>query len=162
MPSETVLHFVFTSRVLFDPTIADGYMKHYVPISSDVAESMQAAAVTHVEGTINAHPFRRAVHLRPDGTKCLKFGKIWLEQAKLLVDMDVIIELSPDSEPDRIDLPEELTSALMEESDIIMQRWANLSPSRQKTLAYSIERAKRPETRLGRADIIIQALRENT
>lgn len=157
MSQPAPLTFRFNATVIFDPAVADGYMKHYVPIPHEVSAALDAAGVTHVEGSLNNTPFRRVIHPRDDGSRCLKFGKIWLEQAGLAVDAAVTVELAPDPDPGRIDLPEALTFELMQ-SPGVMERWAALSPSMQKTLAYHIERAKRPETRSKRAQQIVRDL----
>ncbi|MDX1992264.1 MAG: YdeI/OmpD-associated family protein [bacterium] len=157
--TEHPLQFTFVSQVLFDPTVADGYMKHYVPIPDAVADALTDAGIKHVEGRLDEVAFRRVVHLQPDGTRCLKFGKIWLEQAGLDVLSEVMVELAPDHDPDRVDIPDELAAELQAEPEL-MQRWDTLAPSRRKTLVYDIERAKRPETRQKRTRAVVDELRK--
>ncbi|GAB4516334.1 MAG: hypothetical protein OHK0046_21530 [Anaerolineae bacterium] len=158
MPDEEMLHFSFPSMVFFDPTVADGYMKHFVPIPDDVAAALAQAGITHVEGQIDTHPFRRVVHLRPDGSSCLKFGKTWLELAQIEINTPVDVELAPDPDPNRVDVPDELAAELRDAPEVA-EVWAGLSPSRQKTLAYNITRAKKAETRQRRAKAVIEELR---
>lgn len=88
--------------MLFDPEVADGYMKHYVPIPAHVSRQLNTGQVTHVEGKLDEHTFRRTLHDRKDGTKCLKFGKTWLEQAgvELHTKVQVTLAADPDSESD--------------------------------------------------------------
>ncbi|NDJ53962.1 MAG: DUF1905 domain-containing protein [Chloroflexi bacterium] len=134
-------------------------MKHYVPLPDDVAAALEKAEHKHVEGTIDGHDFRRVLHLRDDGSTCLKFGLTWLKQAGLEIDQVVSVELAPDFDPDRIDMPPELLEVLQRDPDV-MEEFSRLSISRQKTLAYGVARAKKPETRLRRSEKIADELRE--
>jgi hypothetical protein len=160
MTQQQSLQFQFASQVLFDVTIDDGYMKHYVPIPPEISQSLQQGGITHVEGKLNEHEFRRVIHQRPDGSQCLKFGKFWLDEAKLEVNTEIRVELMPDPDPERVDLPQELTWALTQAPPDVLERWSNLSVSRQKTLAYGIARAKKSETRQKRADAIVEDLQQ--
>jgi hypothetical protein len=150
----------FTSQVLFDSEVADGYMKHYVPIPDSVAKSFEEAGHKHVEGKLNNTAFRRVLHLRDDGSTCLKFGESWLDGANLKVNMPVTVELAPDLQPNRVDLPIELLAELQREPQI-MEAFAELSINKQKTLAYGVERAKKLETRIRRSQAIVEELRES-
>ncbi|MDX2159974.1 MAG: YdeI/OmpD-associated family protein [bacterium] len=151
-------HYTFTSDLLFDPDAADGYMKHYVPIPQAVSAALRTAGITHVEGHLNAIPFRRALHTRPDGTLCLKFGKGWLDKAELHPFMPVIIDFAPDHDPNHVDIPDELAAAFQDDPEA-EHLWMRLSPGRRRTLVYPIESAKRPETRIKRAKALIHELR---
>ena len=159
MASENPLHITFPSSILLDPTVADGYMKHYVPIPDDIADEYAVAGVTHVEGPLGDCAFRRILHERPDGTRCLKFGMTWLKQAGLQVDQQVIVQLTPDPDPDRVEVPDEIAAALARDARL-EQAWEALAPSRRKMLGYEIDRAKKPETRQRRADAILNELRQ--
>ena len=143
----------FPAPVLFDPEVEAGYMKHFVPVPEDVARSLQGAA--RLVGKLDDRPFRRVFHERPDGSPCLKFGAGWLAEAKLTEGDEVIVELAADPEPDRVDLPEELELALAADPEAAMA-WAALTPGKQRTLAYGVERAKRPETRRKRATATLE------
>ncbi|NDJ33550.1 MAG: YdeI/OmpD-associated family protein [Chloroflexi bacterium] len=151
--------FHFRAHVLRDLDIPDGYMKHYVPIPDDVADALAAAAITHVEGRLNDHDFRRVIQERPDGVRCLKFGMTWLRRAGLDVDDEVMVELAEDPDPDRVDVPDEL-AALLADAPSVAAYWETLAPSRRKMLGYHVERAKRADTRQRRARKIIDELRE--
>jgi hypothetical protein len=150
--------FSFSANVLFDPMVADGYMKHYVPLPDPVSTALRQAGITHVEGTLNDKAFRRALHEHDGGTLCLKFGKIWLDQMGLQIGSAVAVMLKPDDDPDRVDVPDELMAALQDDPQVL-HAWEFLSPSRRKTLIYDIERAKRPETRETRIRKLIAELR---
>ncbi|MDX2137827.1 MAG: YdeI/OmpD-associated family protein [Chloroflexota bacterium] len=159
MEVDTSLRFTFTTTIHFDPNVSDGYMKHYVPIPSDVGLHLQEASITHVKGTLNMQPFRRAVQKHPDGEWRLMFGKIWLDQAKLEIGEEVIVAITRDPDPSQVDVPEVLASEL-ERDPALLHAWERLSPSTRKTLGYHVERAKRPETRAKRVQDVLDDLRK--
>lgn len=148
----------FLSAVEFDASVHAGYMKHYVSIPDEIADTFTEADVTHVEGRLNGQPFRRILQVRSDGTHCLMFGMSWLKQAGLHVGEQVLVELEPDLNPDRVDVPAELMAEL-DKNSMLAEAWAALPPGRRKMLGYDIERAKRPETRRRRVKAIIDELR---
>lgn len=158
MPDEQLPTFNFRTYIRQDPDIPDGYMKHYVPIPDDVADELAAHGITHVAGRLDDHDFRRAIHERPDGVRCLKFGMTWLRGTGLAVDDEVIVELAADPDPDRVDVPDELAVLLGDAPDVFAY-WETLAPSRRKMLGYHVERAKRADTRQRRARKIMDDLR---
>lgn len=159
MSDSEKLNFSFQSHVRFDPAVADGYMKHYVPIPDDVGNAIEEAGHKHVEGTLDDHPFRRSLQVRPNGAYCLKFGMTWLKQHDLPIDSEIIVELFPDPDPDRVDVPDELATAL-EANPALEHVWEMLAPSKRKTMVYDILRAKRQETRQRRAQKVMDELRK--
>ncbi|MEM0960990.1 MAG: YdeI/OmpD-associated family protein [Bacteroidota bacterium] len=60
------------------------------------------------------------------------------------------VTVAEDPDPDRVDLPDELQAAL-DLDPVASAAWRALTPGRQRTLAYGVGRAKRPETRVRRA-----------
>ncbi len=159
MTTKNDLSFTFQSTVEFDSTVADGYMKHYVPIPPEIGAQFENADIRHIQGSLNGEAFRRVLNVRDDKTYYLNFGMTWLKQAQLTVDMDITVQLEPDPDPDMVDLPEELIAELQIEPDI-MEVWSQLSTSRQKTYAYGVNRAKKSETRQRRSRKIVEELRE--
>ncbi|MEM6529519.1 MAG: YdeI/OmpD-associated family protein [Chloroflexota bacterium] len=153
------LIFEFTSHVRFDPEVADGYMKHYLPIPADAVEAIRGAGHEHVEGSLNEYPFRRAVHQRGDGSWCLKFGMTWLKHNSIQIDDEVSIYMAPDYDPDRVDVPDELAAELVKDDDLAAA-WEKYAPSKRKMLGYHVQQAKRAETRLRRVQKIIDELRD--
>lgn len=147
--------FEFTAPVLFDPEVDDGYMKHFIPIPDAVARSLDAAGAVRLAGTLDDRTFRRAMHRRPDGSRCLKFGQAWLREAGLFDGAEVHVTLGPDPDPDHVDLPDELAAALQADPEATAA-WQSLTPGRQRTLAYGVTRAKRPATRQRRAAAVLE------
>lgn len=131
-------------------------MKHYVPLADDVAESL--AGAPRLLGEIDGHAFRRTLQRRPNGEPCLRFGAGWLRDAGLTVGAVVPVVVAPDPDPDRVDLPEELTAALGLDP-AAAAAWAALTPGRQRTMAYGVGRAKRPETRVRRALALLEEIK---
>jgi hypothetical protein len=130
-----------------------GHMKDYVLIPESVAKALEEAGYKHVERKLNDTPFRWVLHLRDDGSTCLKFGESWLDSANLKVNTPVTVQLAPDLEPNRVNLPIELLAELQREPQI-MEVFSELSISKQKTLAYGVEWAKKLETRIRRSQAI--------
>ncbi len=159
MTDNKSLNFTFQSFVSRDDEIAAGYMKHYISIPDNVADEFQFAEITHVEGDIEGNTFRRRLQTRSDGSWCLMFGMTWLKQAGLDVGMEVIVEMAPDPDPDRVDVPDELMAKLVEDPRLL-EAWEQLAPSKRKMLGYHIERAKRSDTRERRAESMVNDLRK--
>ncbi|MEO1644384.1 MAG: YdeI/OmpD-associated family protein [Chloroflexota bacterium] len=154
------LKFAFQSFVSRDDEVAAGYMKHYISIPDNIADELQSAEITHVEGDVDGTAFRRSLQTRPDGSWCLMFGMTWLKQAGLDVGMEVIVEIAPDPDPNRVDVPDELMAKLLEDPRLL-EAWEQLAPSKRKMLGYHIERAKRSDTRERRAEGIMKDLRKD-
>ncbi|MEM9997703.1 MAG: YdeI/OmpD-associated family protein [Bacteroidota bacterium] len=159
MSTET--RHAFPAPILRDPEVEAGYMRHYIPIPVQVADALDAAGVTHVEGTLDpgarAHPFRRALHRQPSGTLRLKFGEGWLRDAGAAVGALVHLELWEDPDPNRVDIPGELAAAL-DLDPVALEAWKQLAPSRQKTYAYHVGRAKQSATRSRRALSVVREI----
>lgn len=151
----------FEATVAVDPTIPDGYMKHYVVLPESLARAFAAAGVERVEGRIAGTAFRRSLQRRPDGAVWLRFGVSWLRDAGLDLGAPVDVEIAEDTDPDRVDVPDEL-AALLDADPAADHAWAALTPGRQRTLVYGIERAKRAETRRRRAAAVVAALRDES
>jgi len=151
------LRFEFSAPLLFDSEIAKGYMKHFVPVPAKVADALAESGATRLCGSLGPHAFRRTLHDRPDGSRCLKFGEGWLRDVGLREGDELAVTLYPDPDPDRVDIPDELAAALDEDPEAAVL-WAAATPGRQRTLAYGVARAKRSETRARRAQALLAQL----
>ena len=152
-PADLTIH-EFAAQVTFDPDVADGYMKHYVPIPAEVAAAMENTAASRVNGRLDGHRFQRALHRRDDGSLCLKFGQSWLRDAGIEAGVDVDVVLSAVTDPNQVDIPDELAAAL-EGNPEAAHAWETLTPGRRRSLVYGIERARRPETKARRAQAVV-------
>ena len=155
--ADPVREHVFAAPVLFDPEVEDGYMKHFVPVPESVARALEAHGATRLIGSLDGRAFRRVLHRRPDGGRCLKFGNGWLKDAGLGDGDEVRVTLAPDPDPDAVDVPAELAEALDVDAEAALA-WAALTPGKQRTMAYAVARAKRPQTRHRRARAVIEQL----
>lgn len=157
MSAETA--YTFPAPVLRDPEVAAGYMHHYIPIPVHIADILNE--VTHVEGTLDAgrgtSTFRRALHRQHSGELRLKFGEGWLREAGAEVGSIVHVVLAEDPDPNRVDVPPELAAALDLEPSAA-EAWGQLAPSRRKTYAYHVGRAKQSSTRVRRTQKVIREL----
>ena len=149
--------YEFLAPILRDEDVEDGYMKHYVPLPHDIADELVDAK--SLIGEIDGCAFRRTLQKRPNGDPCLRFGKTWLRRHHLQVGAVVPISLQIDPDPDRIDIPEELEEALLQDAEC-SRAWARLTPGRQRSFAYHISLAKRPETRARRAVTLLKKIRD--
>lgn len=141
----------------FDGVIEVGAMGQQVVLPDDVATELSTG--TRVVGDLDGHRFSRIVVGLGGNSRCLRFGRAWLRSAELSVGDVVAVHLAVDPDPDLVELPEEL-AALFDEDPLAEHLWEGLTPGRQRSLAHSIERGKRPETRQRRAAVIVAELHD--
>lgn len=134
---------------------------HYVPLPDDVAAALREAGVRRVVGTLNEHPFSRALHGWGSGPVHLMLGRGVLREAGLAYGDPVIVSLKPDPRPDDPDLPDELVAALQADHEA-GKRFYGMTPGRQRSLAHYVHTAKRPATRERRALELAHKLRTYT
>lgn len=157
--------FEFGGTVIHDATVEEGYMSHLVVLPDEIAQVMTRAGVVRVVGELVpmdrdpvATPFRRALQKWSGDGLCLRFGMGWLRDAGIQVGEPLAIWVSADPNPDSVDVPFELERALRLDLEVA-RYWGSLTPGRQRTLAYGIERIKRPETRARNAESMVADLR---
>ncbi len=146
----------FETTVATDVSIPDGYMKQYVAVPQAIAQHFPGAK--RLRGSIDGTTFSRAVIATDDGELRLRFGRDWLRDAGLSPGDVVTVELDADQDPDRVDVPSEL-AVLLEADPVAEHLWEELTPGRQRSLVYGVERAKRTETRRRRARSLVDELR---
>ena len=139
----------------------DGFRYHYLPLPDDVADELQAEGVRRLTGTLNGHPFRRAIQGRRDGTRFLILGQSLLRDVGAGYGDTVAVVLRPDPDPDHVELGEEL-AAVLEQDEEAGARFYGLTPGRQRSLASYVTGAKRVETRVKRALELAHKLRTRT
>ena len=145
----------FETAVEADESIADGYMKHYLAIPAAVVSRFPNAG--RLRGAIDGTTFSRAVFKADDGTVRLRFGMDWLRTAGLSPGDLVTVQLDEDQDPDRVDVPAEL-AALLATDPAVEHLWEELTPGRQRSLVYGVERSKRSDTRQRRAQSVVDTL----
>lgn len=148
----------FVATITIDENVDAGYMSHTLVLPPDVCDAFRQGVVKKVVGELDGHRFKRTVFTQKDGTMRLMFGKTWLRNAGLKVDQELVVRVGEDPFPDQIDMPQALTDALALDPEI-KDAWDALTPGKQRTHAYNVERAKREETKRKRAQKIVDELR---
>ena len=139
-----------------------GMTPHKLPLPDAIADALREAPTRRLVGTMNGEPFRQALQSsKADGFQFLALSKarmaaLGLEQGAL-----VEVELSPDPEPDRVDLGDELEAALAADPEA-KAVWDGLTPGMQRGIAHTVTSARRPDTRASRAADTARRLREGT
>ncbi len=75
--------------------------------------------------------------------------------------LELTVTIEPDPEPNAIDVCDEFLIALEQDPDA-MERWEELTPGKQRSLAHHVSSAKREETRIKRALDLAMKLRTRT
>jgi hypothetical protein len=133
---------------------------HYLPLPDDIAEGYERAGVRRVIATLNGRPFGRALQRR-EGAPCLIVGLLILREIGAQYGDTVEVVLRPDPNPDRVTLGEELEAVLAQDEEAAA-RFFEMTPGRQRSLAYYVTSAKRTETRIKRALALAHKLRTHT
>ncbi|TGE17793.1 YdeI/OmpD-associated family protein [Hymenobacter elongatus] len=145
-----------TFRALLEPGGPSFMPTQIVIVPLDVLEGLGGKTARRVVGTLNGYPFRLGLLPLGPGERYLMVNKAMCKAAGLRLGQPVEVCLAADSNPDTVDLPEELAEGLAAWPEA-EAGFRALSGSMQRALAYHIGSAKRPETRLNRT---LQALRQ--
>ncbi|MBC8082655.1 MAG: YdeI/OmpD-associated family protein [Hymenobacter sp.] len=121
-----------------------------VPVPPPVVRALGGQPNQRVLATLNGHPLRRGLLPRADGSRYLLLGQLVCRRLGFRVGDALLVTLAPDPHPDQVDLSDELTEGLDAWPEAAAA-FARLTPGRQRGIAYRIDSAKRPETRLQRA-----------
>ncbi|WP_167855427.1 YdeI/OmpD-associated family protein [Hymenobacter fodinae] len=110
-----------------------------------------------VVGTLNGLPVRLGLLAQPGGGRYLMVNKDLCRAVGVQVGQQVQLHLSPDPEPDRVDLPAELAEAF-EAWPEAGEQFEKLSGSMRRAVAQHIATARQAETRARRAVEITERL----
>jgi hypothetical protein len=155
MPSKT---YRFTTDIRrFDVDMKH----HYIEVPEKIASRLVSEGSRRVEGTINGHPVRRAIQNRRNGERIIILGQGLLRDIGAGFGDPVEVALGVDSDPDYVDMGEELAEVL-EQDEEAAARWNSMTPGRQRSLALYVTTARRTETRIKRALELAEKLRTNT
>jgi len=152
------LEFHFASPVL---RLDTGMRQHYVPIPSEIANTLKAAGVRRVIATLNGHTFNRGIQGRKNGERFLMLSRAILKEIGADYGHTVTVFIVPDPEPDTIDLGEEFKAALDLDTEAAA-RFNEFTPGQQRSLAHYVTSAKRVETRISRALELVHKLKTRT
>jgi hypothetical protein len=146
MPSDRPV-FEFPAPILRQTT---GMKYHFMPVPTDVAESLMKSGTRRVIATINGEDENRAIHNTKDGEYFLVMGLSILRRMKAKLGDVVVASLVSDPEPDKIDLPDELVEALKMDK-AASDRFNGMTPGMQRSVASYVTGVKRPDSRVRRA-----------
>lgn len=150
--------FHFAAPVL---RLETGMRMHYLPIPEEMATLLQERKVRRVVGTLNGVPVNRGIMRNKEGDRYLILGRSLLRDIGVILGDTVEAELEEDPNPDRVDIGEEF-EAVLEEDGEAADRFYNMTPGKQRSLAHYVTSAKRVETRIKRALELAYKLRTYT
>jgi len=149
------LTFEFMAPVL---RLETGLRQHYVPLPTDISDALVDAGVRRVLATLNGHTVSRGIQGRKDGERHLLVGKPILKEMGAGYGDLIPVRLEPDPDPDTIEIPDEFRTVLEQDPEAA-ERFFDMTPGKQRGLAYYVDSAKREETRVRRALKMAELLR---
>jgi hypothetical protein len=130
----------------------------FLIVPFDVAAVFGSRARVPVAGTINGFPFRNSLMPEGDGTHAMMVGKDIQAGAKARSGDLVDVVMDIDRAERTVTLPEELAAALATDAQAAAA-FDGLAPSHRKEYADWIGGAKKPETRVSRAQKALAMVR---
>lgn len=140
---------------------AGGMTPHKLALPAEIGDPLRERRVRRVVGTLNGRPFRLALHRSRDGFSFLALSRARMAELAVAAGDLVEVALSPDPDPDHVDLGDELAAALDASADAAAV-WEGLTPGTRRALAYTVTSAKRPGTRQDRAQTVVRKLCDGT
>jgi hypothetical protein len=129
-----------------------------VELPAEAVEALGGKARARARGTFGGATFRSNT-VRMGGRNLLGIHKAVREAAGVGFGERAVVEMEPDDDPREIEMPEELARAL-EGDSIAREVFEGLSASHRREHAAYVGEAKKPETRMRRAERTVQALRD--
>lgn len=134
---------------------------HYLPVPSDIAESLVKSGTKRVIATINGVEENRGIQVTSKGEYYLVFGLQVLKRVRARPGDVVIASLKSDPHPTIIEVPEELEEVLNQDHEA-GERFYGMTPSKRRAIGMFVTQAKRTETRIKRALEMAYKLRTYT
>lgn len=129
---------------------------HLVEVPPKVIEALGGKGRIPVTASFNGVPYRGSI-VRMGGDAVLGVQKAIMAEAGVSVGDTLRIEVSNDDVPRVVELPDELAKALRA-NRTARRVFEGLSYSHRREYARSVAEAKRPETRVRRAEHAIEQL----
>ena len=129
---------------------------HLVEVPPKVIEALGGKGRIPVTASLNGVPYRGSI-VRMGGDAVLGVQKAIMAEAGVSVGDTLRIEVSNDDVPRVVELPDELAKALRA-NRTARRVFEGLSYSHRREYARSVAEAKRPETRVRRAERAIEQL----
>ena len=129
-----------------------------IPVPRGVATKLGLKGMPKVQSVIAGQPYRGSLMPMGDGTYCLGVLKSIQEAAGVGFGDTVTVELELDTAPRVVAVPADLARLLAKDTKMA-NSWDKLSFTNKKEMAFSLEGAKKPETRERRLAAAIAKLR---
>ncbi len=129
-----------------------------IPVPEDVVDKLGAGKKPPVVVTIGKHTYRSTIAPR-GGRFMIPRSAETREAAGVAAGDDVSVEITLDSEPRVVEVPEDFARALQRDAKA-KEAYDALAPSHKKRWVLSVEDAKTPETRQRRIAKAVSTLRE--
>ena len=151
-------HHTFTATVV---RLDTGMRYHALPVPDDVAAAFKAAGIRRLIAVINGHTCKRALQNHADGGSFIIVGGDLLKTCGLKLRSTATVSLSPDPEPDALELPD-VFALVLEQDDEARARWNTFPIGRQRSLLHFITSAKKEATQIKRAWELAEKIRTHT
>lgn len=139
----------------------DGLRHHYVAVPPKIVEAIKSRGARRVVATINGVEFRRALNSRVDGPTFLILGKPLLKTLNVKVGDTVHVALVIDTQPDHVEMAEELTAVLDTDEEAATLFYA-MTPGKRRSLELYVSSAKSVDTRIKRALELAEKIKTRT
>ena len=103
-------------------------------------------------------PHKGALQPKGDQKWCLMLSKRVMKQCGVTIGDRVSVGFEIDDQ-DAVDVPTELANAL-EQDELAARIWRELTPGKQRGFSYMVDSAKRPATRICRANEVLELLHD--
>jgi Bacteriocin-protection, YdeI or OmpD-Associated/Domain of unknown function (DUF1905) len=138
--------------------VGQGFMPMAMIIVPEaVVEALGGKVVKRVVATLNGHTIRRGLMPMRTGERFIMVSKALRKELNLGPETEMHVTLTPDPDPDFVDMPDELTEGLAEWPEA-EAAWQRLTPGRQRNLVFHINAGKQAETRARRVVQILHQL----
>lgn len=139
---------------------AAGRGGHFIEIPPEVVEALGGAGRIPVAATFDGVPYRGSI-VRYRGTTMIGVPKAIIAQAGASVGDMLGVVARNDDTPRRVEVPPELAS-LLRKDRVAKRAFEALSYSHQREHVNHITEAKKPETRIRRAERAVAMLRDQS
>lgn len=146
-----------TFTALLEPGGPSFMPTQVVIVPLEVVEALGGKATRRVVGTLNNYPIRLGLLPLNTGERYLMVNKDTCKAAGIRLGQQLTVTLTPDPTPDTVDLPAELAEGLAEWPEAAAG-FERLTGGMKRAIAYYVNTAKRPETRLNRTMQILKQL----
>ena len=148
----------FTATVV---RLETGMRFHALPVPDEIAAKFKAAGVRRLIAVINGHTRKRALQSHADGGSFLIVGGDLLKTCGLKLRSTTTVSLSPDPEPDALDMPDAF-ALVLEQDDEARTRWDTFTIGRQRSLLHYISSAKQEATQIKRSWELAEKIRTHS